>query len=407
MIPDITLHPDAHTVLTRLCAGAFDDPATAPRLIHAVAGGASPGGRTTRDRILATAAPLDRNPGTAHYRHARAVLDGERVWQCALNADTAGRVLLDSEWCWIAEQVASAADFGPNPSYGARWLAIRTHPAGIHIVAALPRQDGRPLDPGTVTHAAEHVARDIGERLWRQRMLEPLPEHHPAHHTDPASTVVLRRHAAGGVTAEGGDLFTGELLERAGFLHRSEGRWITRLDLAPTFEADQALHAARMLRATGYGVHLDPGVPSDDTRRPNGPANRYLAAHPRPAVTPRPTTDRGAAVPDASIADPEGGALDGLRHSLSTAGARCRDNLDGDRADTLAARLDAAAHHIDRALRELTDVTAPSSDPPTLPAVAARTRTTTGSGGKRPADPDLHGSPPCSAPVAAHPRRAR
>jgi hypothetical protein len=65
------------------------------------------------------------------------------VWHCSVRATPGDRILSDTEWAGVAQEVMDRTGLAPaDDDEAVRWVAVRHAPDHIHIVATLARQDG-------------------------------------------------------------------------------------------------------------------------------------------------------------------------------------------------------------------------------------------------------------------------
>ncbi|MEV3857576.1 hypothetical protein AB0J38_25015 [Streptomyces sp. NPDC050095] len=174
----------------------------------------------------------------------------------------------------------------------------------------------------------------------------------------PLPTVTITRDPTGNVTAEGGDRLAHDLLRHAGFQIETSIRtfWF-RLpwDMGETRENQMASHAARMLTAAGYHVHLDPALAADAALPQATSAAQQTGEVPLQVLSDRmrgAETFAHAASLLHQVVDGQEGPLVRLA-SFFAAAAEQAETVPGTAASHLASLLDRASATLDDLLRQL------------------------------------------------------
>jgi hypothetical protein len=305
--------------------------------------------------ILANA---DTPPELAQYLNQPVMRLGYRapkraVWVCSVRSDPHHPDLNDARWGKVARRLVAATVAPDGDRDACRWIALRTRPRQVHIVATLVREDGR-------LHNAHHDA----FRLQREcRLIATELSHRPAPNGPPAPplvqespvplTVTIAPEPSGAVVARGGDTLAQSLLAHAGFPFTSD--WYGPRHRLPTSMSRQeqtaiSTQAAQMLRAARYTVELHPDL---DTT-PAGPQQAPSLGDQLLAVTDRIRgAESGAALAGAlaPLLHAEHGVLERVREALEAAGEQVTD-LD-DEAYQLSDRFGFASEFLTAAQGEL------------------------------------------------------
>lgn len=226
------------------------------------------------------------------------------AWLCTVRSSTRLPDPTDTEWAAHARRVLAAAGIAPPGDRGAcPWIALRSQPRTVHILAVLVRRDGHEA-PGRYStyRAVREECQAIGGEHSSRYPDAPLvlPVSGPRTSASPVDTVTITRRPSGAVMTTGGDDLAAALLGRAGFPPALEkgGTWRLLPSAVPRRrQADIASRAARMLRAALYEVTVD----DLDTVRitdPSDPQTPYQAgSEVLTPVDPLHPGSRGATLP--------------------------------------------------------------------------------------------------------------
>jgi hypothetical protein len=299
---------------------------------------------------------LEEPVGRAEVRPSRP------VWLCTIASSRDLPDPSDAQWAAFGREVLAAAQVVPDGDERAcRWVALRSRPREVHLVATLVREDGLRVAEGYRRQQAVWVAcQEIATRYATPYRDAPVTgpgtqELLAAAAARPAVTIT--REPSGSVVARGGDALAQSLLSRAGFSFSRDWHG-PRHRLATTMSRpEQAAitgYALEMLRAARYEVGVSPDLDVPGRPAPGEVLGPYRAGAELLAVTDRikgagSGAELGAALEH--LVHPEHGAVERLREALEAAGEQVTDLDDG--AYELADRLGAAADMVAAAQAEL------------------------------------------------------
>lgn len=170
-------------------------------------------------------------------------------------------------------------------------------------------------------------------------------------------TVTITAEPSGSVVARGGDSLAVCLLDHAGFPYINDWhgpRHRLPASMPPEAQAAIASHAADMLRAARYTVHLDPALDTARSATATGPQS--LGDHLLHLIDQVRGAQSGAELSEAvgQLLHPEYGVLERVREALEAVGEQITD-LD-DEAYQLADRFAIAVEFVTAAESELVGV---------------------------------------------------
>ncbi|MFJ9468714.1 hypothetical protein [Streptomyces caniferus] len=334
-----------------------------PRLIAGDVHGAPMAQRAGPDSVPDLARTLD-----APVERLGARAPRRPVWVCSVRSDPRRPDLADSQWATVARRLVAATGIAPDGDPDAcRWVAVRTQPQQLYVVATLARENGglhNGYRDAFRLHSECHVLSDeLGHR--------PTPSHPTPHAQEtlvPAPPITITSEFSGSVVAQGAnDDLSARLLKHAGFQQIED--WHGRRHRLPTTTpvADKvaiASHAAEMLRAAHYDVDLPPSLDAARISPPAPDLGPYAAGAELLRIT-----DRIRAAENCDdlqravhhLLHPEHGALERVREALEAAGEQIEalevegeqiHDLDNEATD-LAYRFDYASEYVRGAQSEL------------------------------------------------------
>ncbi|MFD4944615.1 hypothetical protein ACFWNT_19290 [Streptomyces sp. NPDC058409] len=282
------------------------------------------------------------------------------VWICSVRSDPRRPELTDSQWATVARRLVAATGIAPDGDPDAcRWIALRNQPRQVHVMATLAREDGSLhnayRDAFRLQSECHRLAAELGHLPTAPH---PIPRAQETH--VPAPSITITAEPSGSVSAKGAsDDLSATLLKHAGFQQIED--WYGRRHRLPTTTpaADRAAiatHAAEMLRATRYGVDLDPSLDTARMVTLANPLGPYTTGAELLRLTDQiRSAENGEDLRRAvdHLLHPEHGALERVREALEAAGEQIT-NLD-DEAYQLADRFGFAAEFVSSAQSELVD----------------------------------------------------
>ncbi|WP_330457391.1 hypothetical protein OIB37_11060 [Streptomyces sp. NBC_00820] len=309
--------------------------------------------------MLATADTL---PYLAHALDAPVQRLGTRapeqpVWVCSVRSDPRRPDLTDAQWNAVARRLVAATGLASEGDPDAcRWIALRSEPRLLHVVATVAREDGSLhhsySDAFRLQTECHRIATELGH------LPQPATPTSRAQENLVAPRITIHTEASGSVSAKGAsDDLSATLLKHAGF--QQIGDWYGRRHRLPTTTpaADRAAiatHAAEMLRAARYTVDLEPVLDTGRLAAAANPLGPYAAGAEVLQLTERIRgAESGADLAQAvdHLLHPEHGVLERVREALEAASEQISD-LD-DEAYALADRFGFAADFVSSAQSEL------------------------------------------------------
>lgn len=294
-------------------------------------------------------APLERLAGRVPQRP---------TWFCSVRSDPCRPDFSDEQWAAVARRLVAATGIAPYGDPDAcRWIALRSQPRQVHLVATIAREDGGLHHAYRDAFRLQSECHRIAAELGHLPTASPGPTPRSQEALMPAP-ITISSEPSGSVVAKGAnDDLAAMLLKHAGFQQIDD--WHGRRHRLPaTTSAAQRIavssHAAEMLRAARYDVELAPFLDAAPASTAVRPLEHYVAGAALLQITDAiRAAEDGAGLRAAAeqLLHPEHGALERVREALEAAGEHIPD-LD-DEAYELADRFGVAADFVSTAQAEL------------------------------------------------------